>query len=242
VCGEKGNIYKLIMFLENISYYQAQTLLEKYPANPIYSGQQVTNTRDFSKSISLEGYNITAPELHDFYLKNRNFDTKKIQRLFQIRFCYQTGKFPYRIVIPIIIDETIVNLTARDVTGKQSPKYKNLSNEEALVPMKDCLYNIDSVGDKIIIVEGPTDVWRIGEGSVATMGVEYTSKQISLIASKEIKEAFILYDSDATKKAEKLANTLSIFVPKVEIINLESGDPADMKEEEVIQLRKELNI
>ena len=242
VCGEKGNIYKLVMHLEEISYYQARTLLEKYPADTRKGYQQVSNLRDPARSISLEGFDIIAPDLHADYLKNRGFNPEEIQRKYQIRFCYQIGRFPYRIIIPVILNGEIVNLTTRDVTGEQSPKYKNLSNDEAIVPMKDCLYNFDSVYDRIIIVEGVTDVWRIGQGAVATMGTEYTLKQIALIMSKNIKKAFVLYDSDATKKAEKLANELSILIPKVEVITLYKGDPADMKPEEVQQLRKELNL
>lgn len=242
VCGEKGNIYKLVMHLEGISYYQARTLLEKYPAGILFPYQQDTKIVDPTRHISLEGFDIIAPDLHADYLKTRGFDPEEIQRKYQIRFCYQIGRFPYRIIIPVILDGKVVNLTARDVTGEQAPKYKNLSNDEAIRPMKDCLYNFDSVSDRIIIVEGVTDVWRIGQGSVATMGTEYTLKQIALIMKKDIKKAFILYDADATRKAEKLANELSILIPTVEVITLDSGDPADMKPEEVKQLRKELNL
>jgi len=51
-----------------------------------------------------------------------------------------------------------------------------------------------------------------------------------------------LYDSDAINKAKKLAWAISTFCSKVEIIELEMGDPANMTEKEVLELRKEIKI
>jgi hypothetical protein len=43
---------------------------------------------------------------------------------------------------------------------------------------KETLYNLDNAKDgTAIVVEGPIDVWRIGDGAVATFGVIYTQKQ-----------------------------------------------------------------
>jgi DNA primase len=242
ICGSKGGMEKLASKILGISYQKALDILSKYPANPSLLYEEESKTRDSLEEISLEGFETELANIHRNYLENRGFNPKVLQKDYQLRCCYQTGKYPYRIIIPIIVKGKVVNLTARDVTGQQSPKYKNLSNQEAVIPMKECLYNIDSVDDKVVIVEGVLDVWRIGPGSVATMGTEYTSKQLSLLFHKKIKKVFVLYDSDAIKKAEKLSYALSTFVPRVEVLSLEEGDPADMKIEEVNQLRKEIGL
>jgi hypothetical protein len=242
ICGGKGGMEKLVSKILSIPYYSAQNILSKYSATPKFMGVESTNSRDLSKDISLEAFDIKLPNLHQNYLKTRGFDPGGIQRKYKILSCYQSGDFSYRIIIPIFIEGVAVNFTARDVTSQQSPKYKNLSNEKALIPMKECLYNIDSVFDTVVICEGVTDVWRIGDGSVATMGVEFTSKQLELLSRKRLRNAFVLYDSDAILKAEKLANALSIFIPHTEIVILENGDPGDMKPEEANHLRKELGL
>jgi hypothetical protein len=88
-------------------------------------------------------------------------------------------------------------------------------------------------------VEGITDVWRLGRGSVATFGVIYTHAQIMMIKKAGIKRAFILYDpeQEAQAQAAKLAYTIASFVPEVEVLNGFNCDPGDMSQEDVKSLR-----
>jgi hypothetical protein len=51
-----------------------------------------------------------------------------------------------------------------------------------------------------------------------------------------------MFDSDAEKHSEKIADILSSFVPKVEIIYLDKKDPGELTEKEVKDLRKDLNL
>ena len=155
--------------------------------------------------------------------------------------CYTAGNYAYRLIIPIVMNGIIVNFTARDVSGQQEPKYKNCPNDHAVIPIKETLYNIDTIRNKAIIVEGTTDVWRIGRGCCATMGVEYTSTQLSMLANKNLDEIYIMYDEDAILKAEKLAIAVSAFCPKVEIIEIE-GDPGNLSGEDALKIRKEIGL
>jgi DNA primase len=109
--------------------------------------------------------------------------------------------------------------------------------------MKECLYNIDTVKDTAIIVEGVTDVWRIGQGCVATMGLEYTTEQIKLLVDRGVKQAFVMFDSEsfAIRKARKLANSLSIFMES-ETIELSDGDPGELTINQVQEIRGEIGI
>jgi hypothetical protein len=58
----------------------------------------------------------------------------------------------------------------------------------------------------------------------------------------KLKRAFVLYDAEdkAQDMAEKLCFNLSTVVPIVETVELESGDPADLSDDDAKQLRKEI--
>jgi 5S rRNA maturation endonuclease (ribonuclease M5) len=232
ICGGKGGMLTLTKLLLDLTSSEARSLLKKYPAVFIPPPEKKCR-EDGITDISLSAFDTILPNLPRDYLAKRGFDPDEIQRKYSIRFCYTTGKFAYRIIIPIIQNGHIVNFTARDVTGKQEPKYKNLANEEAVIPMKNCLYNIDTVNKKAIICEGVTDVWRIGRGAIATMGTEYTSSQLELLMRKKLNKVFVMYDADAAKKSEMLANALTTFIPSVEIVYLDQGDPGEMSEKEI---------
>lgn len=240
ICGQRGHILRLIMNIVPCSYREAKSLIAKFSDDIVYREEEkeapITTGDILPKEATIE-----LPPLHKSYLINRGFDPDFIQKRYGIKACYTVGDFAYRLIIPIIVNNILVNFTARDVSGQQEPKYLHNPNNKAILPIKDCLYNIDTVKDKAIIVEGPTDVWRIGDGCCATMGVEYTRTQLSILALKELKEIYIMYDEDAIAKAEKLATAVAAFCPKVEIIEIED-DPGNMDESEVNELRKELGI
>ena len=71
----------------------------------------------------------------------------------------------------------------------------------------------------MLICEGPFDVWRMGDGTTCTFGMELGQAQIKFIARKNIKRAFILFDEEDQSQiiAEKLGWMLSQFIPQIEI-------------------------
>ncbi|MBU2060153.1 MAG: toprim domain-containing protein, partial [Gammaproteobacteria bacterium] len=159
---------------------------------------------------------------------------------YKLRACYNIGRiqFKYRIFIPIIINNQTVCYTARDVTNSREPRYLNCPNQNAITPIKNCLYNIDTVADKMIIVEGPFDVLRIGDGCVATFGTEFTEKQIKTIAELKLKKITIIFDIDAQKQAVNLRKYLYSFCNDVEIFKINVKDPAELNINSVGEIRK----
>jgi DNA primase len=222
-----------------LPYSEIKEIIGKYESFTVQEEER--KEKKIIKDL-LVPFDTELPELHRQYLIGRNFDPDFIQKKYLIRSQYKTGFFAYRIIIPIIEDNQVVNLTGRDVTGLQKPKYKNLHNNDAVLPMKICLYNIDSVRNTMVICEGPTDVWRMGDGAVATMGVEFTTPQVMLISQKKPKNVFIMYDPEAQMSAYKLANHLSSIIDHVEIIELKDKDPGELSEDEVKHIRKELGL
>lgn len=243
VCGKDGSFPELVMEIDQCSFYSAIKILEPYKLDFVEEKEEPKPTVshiEFPKGMEpLTG-------LHRKYLIYRGFDPDELVKEYDLRACLHLGgDFAYRIIIPVVVNEQIVTFTSRDITNrltKKQSKYKHLSNDKSILPIKDCLYNIDSVKDKCIIVEGVSDVWRIGAGSVALFGTEYTIRQLKLLFDKEIKEAYVMFDSDATKKAYRLGNILSTFVPKVELLVVSDGDPAEMSIPEAIKLRKEIGF
>jgi DNA primase len=243
ICGAKGGPSILIKRLLNISYSEAQRIENEFTL--FKSPKEEQSKKIVSKVEFPKGVEKDFPLAHKEYLIKRKFDPDYVINKYQLKACLRLGGiFAYRIIIPIIIDNNIVSFTARDITDKAELRYEHLSNEESIIQVKDCLYNIDTVKDKCILVEGVMDVWRIGDSSVAMFGLEYTTKQLNTLFSKELKEVYVMFDSEpqAIRKANKLANTLSTFIPKVSVIELPDGDPADLSEKEVLELRKEINI
>jgi len=125
-----------------------------------------------------------------------------------------------------------------------------LPKDKAIIPLENCLYNIDSIKsrDTIVIVEGVTDVWRLGSGTIGTFGTNFEfHKKFSMLLDRminqKIERIFVIFDSGLAQKfAKKLVNDLSIFIDHVERLELKWGDPADMSDKEVKQMKKDLRI
>jgi DNA primase len=244
VCSEKGNILKLIKNLvEDCSWLRAKRILEEFQTieirDEIIKPHQTGNIlpREASKNFS---------ESARSYLLSRDFDPFKTILDYNLFYTNNIGDWKFRIIIPVIMNHEIVNFVGADITRKNKEKYKNCPNEKAIIPIKSCLYNFDKIKGNIIIVEGIMDSWRmdinnVADSSIATFGTKVTSEQINLIFKKDIKKAFILFDSvekdpSSDKDADKLASQLSVKI-EVDILKLEKGDPADMNKEEIKELK-----
>lgn len=179
---------------------------------------------------------------HQQYLSKRRFDPNYLQKKYALMSSKHYGKFKFRVIIPMMVNNRVVNFTGRDVTGLSELRYMTCPEEDAIVPRNQIVYNLDSVNGSMIIVEGPTDVWRIGDGCVATLSTQFTPKQISAILQAKPSRVFVMYDAEenAQKQAMDLAFCLSPFIRHVEVVSMDSGDPGDLSDEDVRYLRKEL--
>lgn len=247
-CGEKGSVVKLVSKLEGCSWRKAKRIIHTFRED--ISNRLVFNPPDLYQStngspprnIFPEGATTDLPQIHRDYLSYRGFDSSIIKK-YKLRACYTTGRYKYRLIIPIFLNNKIITFTSLDVTGRQSPKYKHQDLSSAVVAPKHTLYNIDSVTHEgnVAIVEGITDVWRIGDGAVCTFGTQYTKKQISLLIQKEIKNAFVLFDAEAEKQAQKLANILSGIVDKVILFYIDRDDPDKLNKDDLLSIRMRIN-
>lgn len=245
-CGGK-HLTTAIAKLLNIPHHKAQDIIN----NPIYKLRTGANTASntkvrvkYTQSLKcvLPAFTDDMKGMHKKYLKKRNYNPAELMMTWNLKGTSITGDYKYRIIAPIYLNNRLVSYQGRDITDRSLLKYKACKKENEVIHHKHTLYGIDKVlGDTVIVVEGITDVWRLGVGAVATFGIEYTTEQVVMLHSR-FQKIFILYDAypaKAVTQSEKLANELQNMGSDVEILELEKGDPGDMGTEEV---RKLMNI
>lgn len=238
-CGASGNLPRLIQEIDQCDLGKAYQTIHKYQDS---SYQYLDHhERKPSSSVQLpKGCIKYFPGIFRNYFQERSFDLDELAKRYDLYACYLSSdvKFKYRVIIPVYQNYELVTYIGRDVTHSAQVKYQNCPVEKSILPIKDCLYNIDSVRDKAIVVEGVTDVWRLGDGAIATFGTKFTRAQIAKLAGLD--KVFVLFDSDAKEEAEKLATEVSGVVRQIEVVLLDQGDPAELSQEQALKLKKNL--
>lgn len=234
-CGAKGPATKLVANLERCTWGEAKRIMLGFLEDPSLK-PKITTRPELNHCELPSNATKNFTKKHTKFLQGRKFPSKIIED-FDLYATNHIGHYKFRIIAPIYVNHQLVSFVARDVTGRASQKYLNCPNHKSLIPVKNTLYNIDSIRENAIIVEGITDVWRLGPGAVATYGTQVTDAQIHLLSG--LKNAYILFDSDAEaqKRAEELGASLSSIVRSVDILTLAEGDPADLHEDTVSYLR-----
>lgn len=231
-CRAHGSILKLIVNIERCSYEEARNIAKEYGRDfsagvvvaPTSPSDNVCLTRKGEVLPSNFTYKLPKPHLR--YLRDRGYNPKNIIRKYRVGFI--PGKWRNRLIIPMYMNSQIVAFSGRDITGVNEPKYK-LGNYR--IDRNSIVYNIDSIPNrKAAIVEGYTDVWRIGDGAIATMGTNFSDQQLLLI-SQRVDEAFVLFDQQAEEVAAEMADQLSAVLRRVHQITIERTD--DDSDEEV---------
>lgn len=245
-CGFKS-IPKVIYTLLGKSVGKPiKTLINEYGGSSSYKPLPVINNSEVITELPPTLPNLTK-SFND-YLTTRNFVPSKVVSEYDLK-CTELGvkhydlNFSKRLIIPIYKDGVLVSFQTRNLGGtKDKFKYITCPKQYERVHHKHTLYNIDNCyGDTIIVLEGVTDVWRMGWCSCATFGIEYKEKQVELLS--KYKNVFVMFDSgdkQAVKQAEKLSNQLSCFT-NVSIVKDDTyDDPASMPQEYADKLIEEI--
>ena len=243
ICGSKGGPKKLIKYLLNCNWGQAEKLIKQFTD---WTLTELIGIDDRPKKLKLPAeFNLltpnTIPTIVSDYLLNRNFNPDTIIRRYNLYYPGPLGKYKLRLIIPILVKNRIVNFVGRDITGKTN-RYRNCPNDDAEIPLNSLLYGIEEVpeGESIILVEGLFDKWRLGYRAVAMFGPSISSEQTLLIKNKKPGKVFILLDPDMPDtQYEKIASKL--WFTDVEAIQLDfKGDPADLSPDKAKDLMGEL--
>lgn len=163
------------------------------------------------------------------YLESRHFDCDWLVRQFQVGYLLDVKpKYRFlrdRIIIPIFAEGETIGWQARIAHEAKPGELKYISMQG--MPRASTLYNFDSAKQysHVIVVEGPTDVWRTGPDAVAVLG-KPSGMQTHMLAT-HWKKIIVLLDEDAKRESEDLLNILKRTNPVVEVRLPESMDPGD---------------
>lgn len=247
VCGKSGNLISLIMQIDNCSMAKAFKTVDKFSYAQTSTVKRSSNTAHYRAQkidfkLSIECENRLFDE-HSNYLTKRNFDAQYIFDKYKLQCVGPLGKYKHRLIIPYYYKNQLLTFSGRDITGKSNEPYLHCPDKSSPENPKTMLYNLDSVSDTIVFVEGTFDVFRTGDGFVATSGTKFTLPQIYLCyMTKSIKRVFVLFDPEeqAQKQAELFGSALSCVMNNVEVIVFGDVDPGELAEDDVKVLRKEL--
>ena len=245
VCGESGAAPKIVQAITNLAWGEVFKILRLNLNEDRWIPESPTPGDDVIFPSGITKVNRSAEE----YLWSRDFDYEFIARKYKVK-CTESNSyleieghkwnFSRRVIIPIIMENMTVAYTGRSYIGKD-PKYFNSPTEACIIPPASCIYNIDTVKEIGILVEGLTDVWRMGDESASMQGVKYTDEQIHYIGKKNLKKAFVLFDPGADEAAKKLCKALGSVVPEVHKITLNGdADPGELTAPEAMHLKYEL--
>lgn len=239
-CGTK-QFKPTISALLNISQYEVNELLKQYKERP----QSITETDKPKRPtiLQLPNGSIALSNRHRLYLWQRDFDPDILTERYNLYGTGHLGSYKFRIIIPVFHKGEMVSYLGRDITDKSDLRYKACTSLKEVRPHKDCLYGLDDVkGDSVVLVEGPADVWRLGQGAVAQFGMLTSIEQLKLL--KRFKRRYIMLDSGENefRQSKKLAAMLSGFSGENVVVEMDSGDPASMTQEDANALMARLGF
>lgn len=223
---------KLLTGVRNSTFVAPLPKLSKEPEIP-----QITLPDNLIELTSLPGDHPAIT-----YLNRRKFNPGFLSEVYSVRYCFSPDpKYPLaygRIIVPIYKEGILYSWQARRINEDNfEKKYHTCPNSKPSLT----LYGIDVVpknSEYVVLVEGVTDVWRVGINALASFGTNLSYEQALLLFSLSL-PVVILWDGDATNKAKKLLERLRAISLKVPIYVAElpvDKDPADLSQEECLKV------
>jgi len=232
-CGPH-NLGEILARLLDVSISRAWSLVKELPRTPRIDAERAPAKGRLKTPSGLE----PLAEPHQRYLRGRGYDPEQLIRLWGLRAFGLVSQLSWRIWIPVHLDGEIVSWTTRSIGDDPPLRCIHAKPEQEVWPIKTLLYGWDYVRHAVIVCEGPTDVWRIGPGAVATFGLNVTSEQFETIL--KVPRRIVCFDNEpaAQKTAETLCRKLSDFPGMTMRLTLDASDPGRASDSEVLKIRK----
>ena len=198
--------------------------------------QRARRLKDIPGSGALVG-------IHKKYLSGRALSARDLSETWgAVGTQHLSGLWSFRVVVPICnLNGEKVAWIGRTIRKTFKPKYKISDDADCLEDPKTFVYGIDKVpGDSVVIVEGPADVWKLGVGSVALLGIDWKNPQANIL--RKFKKRFVIFDpgKQAQKRARRLGDWLSLFPGETEIVSGFETDPGGMSKRQAKKVMLEL--
>ena len=169
------------------------------------------------------------------YLKNRGITLVDIIR-YGIGYC-EEGLYANRIIVPSYSSDGELNyFVGRDIY-EGGMKYKNPPVSKDVIGL-DLFINWN---EPIILCEGVFDAIAIRRNAIPLFGKTIPKSLMKKIYEKQVKQIYILLDSDAIMDSIKMTDSLMKNGINVNYVNLSEEDPSDMGFKKVINLIKNQN-
>lgn len=192
------------------------------------------------------------------YVVERGFEVSYLCASFNVGF-FKANPYPFnlangRLIIPIMFEGLPVGWIARVIPGYTSrprwmsdepPKYYFSQG----IAKANFLYNYDQAkdADVIAVVEGPTDVWKVGTWGMALFGKAMSSQQCQLLCrAAENRGAGIVLLGDASTEKDNAAAAWEAnyqrlraayrYPKRVYLYLFKQGDPGDCSPQELHDL------
>ena len=167
------------------------------------------------------------------YLSNRNIKMADIIR-YGIGYC-EEGVYSNRVIIPSYSSNGELNyFVGRDIYDG-GMKYKNPPVSKDVIGF-DLFVNWN---EPIILCEGVFDAIAIRRNAIPLFGKTIPKSLMKKIYEKQVKQIYILLDSDAIMDSIKITDDLMKNGINVYYVNLSDEDPSDMGFRKVINRIKE---
>lgn len=219
---KQGEVYKLLKTLESSSPARKQT-------------EKPQGRLKLPSSVG----ELLKP--HKRYLRKRGFDPDEISKVWNVQGLGIAGRYSWRLFIPIVLRGATVSWTTRAISDDEGVmRYLTSPPDCELVSSKSLLYGEDFATHAVIVVEGPTDAWRIGPGAVATFGLNTSAKQLERLSRYAVRAICFDNEPRAQRRAQQLARSLSLLPGVTFNIQLDSADPGSAQVKEIRKIRKRI--
>ena len=259
-CGESGGLHRLLLAVCELNGHEAFELgrtLRNREADDIRDYFELSIKKEDPVAMpvvlpqQMHAVDESTPALFSKYLARRHVSLE-LARARGIGYCV-TGRYAYRIVIPVENDGHLYTFIARSVLNKCPTCTERLDActcrprqfPKVLTPKgghpRLTVFNFDhvrrSISPRVVIVEGVFDALRCPTEAVALLGSSASPTQLALVAGlSRGREVVIALDGDEAgyRGAAKLADALTSELVKVRVALLPTdSDPGSMDKEEL---------
>jgi len=229
-CGHH-TVFSVLEELTGLPAKQIGKLIKGLPST------QTTKQKITGKLVLPENL-VDVMKPHRKYLKKRGFDVEELKKLWQIQGIGVSANLSWRIFIPIHFNNELVSWTTRSISSHCKRRYLGASAKQESMSKNDILYGEQYCRHAVVICEGPFDVWKIGPGAVAIMGLHTSPKQIERMLRHPVRAVCFDNQPEAQVRAQKLTDTLSLYAGETYLIQLDSKDAGCAKPREIKNIRK----
>lgn len=244
-CGKISPEKWLRAILPPGSRSQIPAILKKYAGPKILRiKKKVWKARE--RDIDPPSGSGEMTQRHINYLVSRAFPPNRLRNEWGLLGTQHLSlEWNWRIIAPIKNSSgRIIAYTGRALSDEKKPRWLLSDAKEMGDNPKSLIYGIEKADPEVgvLIVEGPSDVWRMGPGSVGMIGIDWTIEQANIL--RAFKRRFIMFDPEkiAQGRAERLAHWLSLFPGDTEIISGLPSDPGSLCQSEADNIMMELGI